>query len=68
MFTFLPDFNIPGTEKSLKRYLEFDAEQIVFSHSAKEDPLIPGTKEDIKFVLEYFQVIMKSMIFTHTHF
>ena len=56
LFTWLPDFNIPGTEKSLNEYLEFDVEKIVFSHSAKPDPLIPGGKEDIQFVLDYIKV------------
>ena len=58
MFTFLPDFNIPGLEKSLNRYLEFDIEKIVFSHSNNADPMLPGSQEDLQFTLDYIQVRM----------
>ena len=56
MFQFLPDFNIPGLEKSLKQYLEFDIEKIVFSHSNNDDPVVPGSKDDLQFTLDYIQV------------
>ena len=56
-FQYFPDFNIPGLERTLEKYLELEVDQIVFSHSAKSDPLEPGSKEDLQFVLEYIKVL-----------
>ena len=55
-FQYFPDFNIPGLERTLHKYLELDVEKIVFSHNANTDPLEPGSKADIQFVLDYIKV------------
>ena len=56
MFTFLPDFNIPGMLKTLEEYTQYPVDKIVFSHSGNPDPLEPGTQENVKFVIQYVKV------------
>ena len=55
-FVFLPDYNIKGLENTLKTYMSYDVDQIIFSHSNFEDPLTPGTKENLQFWLDYIKV------------
>jgi len=54
-FVFLPDYNIKGLENTLRTYMSYDVEQIIFSHSNFEDPLTPGTKDNLQFWLDYIK-------------
>ena len=55
---FLPDFNIPGWINTLEKYLEFDVDTIVYAHNGNIfDPLETGTKETIKFQLQFLKVL-----------
>ena len=65
-FQYFPDFNIPGLERTLENYLELEVDQIVFSHSANTDPLEPGSKADLQFVLDYIQVLTLTLTVTVT--
>ena len=56
-FVFLPDYNIKGLENTLRTYMSYDVEQIIFSHSNFEDPLTPGTKDNLQFWLDYIKVV-----------
>ena len=55
-FVFFPDFNLKGLENTLKTYMKYDVEQIIFSHSNLEDPLTPGNTEHMQFWLDYVNV------------
>ena len=55
-FVFFPDFNLKGLENTLKTYMKYDVDQIIFSHSNLEDPLTPGNKEHMQFWLDYVNV------------
>ena len=55
-FVFFPDFNLKGLENTLKTYMSYDVDQIIFSHSNLEDPLTPGNKEHMQFWLDYVNV------------
>lgn len=55
-FSSMPDYNIPGFQKTLGEYLKFDVDQIVTSHSGKKDPLDPGTLDDVRFTQQYLKV------------
>jgi len=52
-FVFFPDFNLKGLENTLKTYMSYDVDQIIYSHSNLEDPLTPGNKEHMQFWLDY---------------
>jgi len=52
-FVFFPDFNLKGLENTLKTYMKYDVDQIIYSHSNLEDPLTPGNKEHMQFWLDY---------------
>jgi len=52
-FVFFPDFNLKGLENTLKTYMNYDVDQIIYSHSNLEDPLTPGNKEHMQFWLDY---------------
>jgi len=54
-FVFLPDYNIKGLENTLRTYMSYDVEQIIFSHSNLEDPLTPGSKDNLQFWLDYIK-------------
>merc|ERR1712079_847217 len=52
-FVFFPDFNLKGLENTLKTYMSYDVDQIIYSHSNLEDPLTPGNKEHMQSWLDY---------------
>ena len=52
----MPDYNIPGFQKTLDEYLKLDVDQIVTSHSGKQDPLEPATLDDVRFTQQYLKV------------
>merc|ERR1711988_1061506 len=60
-FVFLPDYNIKGLENTLKTYMSYDVDQIIFSHSNFEDPLTPGTKENLQFWLDYIKDLREAV-------
>ena len=61
IFFFMPDFSIPGLKKSQEFIATLDVDKIIFSHSAKEDPLAPGTKEDVTFFVKYLDDIQAAV-------
>ena len=61
IFFFMPDFSIPGLKKSQEFIATLDVDKIIFSHSAKEDPLAPGTREDVTFFVKYLDDIQAAV-------
>jgi len=54
-FFFLPDFSVSELERTLGEILTLDMDQVVFTHSARPDPLQGGTKQDVADTLQYLQ-------------
>ncbi len=55
LFSIVPDFNIKEWERSLNEILEMDFERAIFSHSNAVNPILGGTKTDIKENLQFIQ-------------
>ena len=60
-FFFMPDFNIPGLIAAQEFYNTLDVDRIVFSHSAYEDVLAPGSQDDIKLFTQYLKDIQTAV-------
>ena len=60
-FFFMPDFNIPGLIAAQEFYNTLDVDRIVFSHSAYEDVLAPGSQDDIKLFTQYLKDIQAAV-------
>ena len=58
LFSYLPDFNIPGLLDTLEQYSRYQVDTIVFTHAANPaTALEPGTQEDIRFTAQYVKVL-----------
>ena len=58
----MPDFNVPGMLRALEEYSRYDVDQIIFSHSANDDPLEPGTQENVRFTIQYIKDIQDAVL------
>ena len=60
MFSYLPDFNIPGLINTLEQYSRYEVDTIVFTHAANPAAALdPGTQEDIRFTAQYVKVFIE---------
>ena len=53
LFGPIPDFNMQELEITLKKVVKLPFDRVVFSHTAREDPLAGGNKKDIENALDY---------------
>jgi hypothetical protein len=55
MFSIVPDFNIKDWERSLKVIEKMDFEKAVYTHNHNANPLLGGTKQDVRDNLQFIQ-------------
>ena len=48
----MPDFNVTGLENTLEGILTLDTSRIIFTHSARPNPLQGGTAQDVADTLQ----------------
>lgn len=54
-FFTLPDFTVSELERTLGEILTLDMDKVVYTHSARPDPLQGGTKQEVADTLQYLQ-------------
>ena len=57
LFTIVPDFNVKEWERSLKEIAQMDFDKAIYAHSGKAQPLLGGTKQDVREYIQFLQDI-----------
>ncbi len=57
LFNIVPDFNVKEWERSLKEIEQMDFEKALYAHSGKAQPLLGGTKHEVREYIQFVQDI-----------
>ena len=57
LFNIVPDFNIKEWERSLKEIEQMDFDKAIYAHSGKAQPLLGGTKQEVREYIQFLQDI-----------
>ncbi len=57
LFSIVPDFNIKEWERSLKEIEQMDFDKAIYAHSGKAQPLLGGTKQEVREYIQFLQDI-----------
>ncbi|MDE0146395.1 MAG: MBL fold metallo-hydrolase [Nitrospira sp.] len=57
LFNIVPDFNIKEWERSLKEIEQMDFDKAIYAHSGKAQPLLGGTKQEVREYIQFVQDI-----------
>ena len=57
LFNIVPDFNVKEWERSLKEIEQMDFDKALYAHSGKAQPLLGGTKQEVREYIQFVQDI-----------